>query len=145
MSPLTSTNVKLDSEKLELIKMKGVNVSALCRDAIDNYLKLNSTDKAVIKSQIADLQQQRNAIDLQIKLLLKQLEACEEEDVLSTHRNAMFDKWKTNLAFMVNKKTIDWGTVSDVIIGGLGVNGNISQTYVVFGSNSADLAGSVID
>ena len=98
MSPLTSTNVKLDSEKLELIKMKGVNVSALCRDAIDNYLKLNSTDKAVIKSQIADLQQQRNAIDLQIKLLLKQLEACEEEDVLSTHRNAMFDKWKTNLA-----------------------------------------------
>ena len=114
MSSLTSTNVKLESEKLELIKMKGVNVSALCRDAIDSYLKLNSTDKAVIKSQITDLQQQRNSIDLQIKLLLKQLETCENEDVLSTHRNAMYDKWKTNMAFMVNKKTIDWGTISDV-------------------------------
>mgnify|MGYP000922284312 FL=1 len=114
MSSLTSTNVKLESEKLELIKMKGVNVSALCRDAIDSYLKLNSTDKAVIKSQIADLQQQRNSIDLEIKLLLKQLETCENEDVLSTHRNAMYDKWKTNMAFMVNKKTIDWGTISDV-------------------------------
>jgi hypothetical protein len=112
--PLVATTVKLESDKLELIKMKQVNVSQLCRDAVDSYLKLNSTDKAVIKSQIADLQQQRNSIDLQIKLLLKQLEACEEEDVLSTHRNAMFDKWKTNLAFMVNKKTIDWGTVSDV-------------------------------
>lgn len=114
MSSLTSTNVKLESEKLELIKMKGVNVSALCRDAVDSYLKLNSTDKAVIKSQIADLQQQRNSIDLEIKLLLKQLETCENEDVLSTHRNAMYDKWKTNMAFMVNKKTIDWGTISDV-------------------------------
>jgi L-fucose mutarotase/ribose pyranase (RbsD/FucU family) len=114
LSSLTSTNVKLESEKLELIKMKGVNVSALCRDAIDSYLKLNSTDKAVIKSQITDLQQQRNSIDLQIKLLLKQLETCENEDVLSTHRNAMYDKWKTNMAFMVNKKTIDWGTISDV-------------------------------
>ena len=94
--------------------MKGVNVSALCRDAVDSYLKLNSTDKTVIKSQIADLQQQRNSIDLEIKLLLKQLETCENEDVLSTHRNAMYDKWKTNMAFMVNKKTIDWGTISDV-------------------------------
>ena len=114
MSPLTSTNIKIDSEKIELLKMKGVNVSALCRDAIDAYLKMNSTDKAVIKSQIADLQQQRDAIDLQIKLLLKQLEACEEEDTLNTHRNEMFEKWKKNLAFMVNKKTIDWNKVSDV-------------------------------
>jgi hypothetical protein len=112
--PLVATTVKLESDKLELIKMKQVNVSQLCRDAVDSYLKLNSTDKAVIKSQIADLQQQRNSIDLQIKLLLKQLETCENEDVLSTHRNAMFEKWKTNMAFMVNKKTIDWGTVSDV-------------------------------
>jgi hypothetical protein len=112
--PLVATTVKLESDKLELIKMKQVNVSQLCRDAVDSYLKLNSTDKAVIKSQIADLQQQRNSIDLQIKLLLKQLETCENEDVLSTHRNAMYDKWKTNMAFMVNKKTIDWGTVSDV-------------------------------
>jgi post-segregation antitoxin (ccd killing protein) len=114
LSSLTSTNVKLESEKLELIKMKGVNVSALCRDAVDSYLKLNSTDKAIIKSQIADLQQQRNSIDLEIKLLLKQLETCENEDVLGTHRNEMYDKWKTNMAFMVNKKTIDWGTISDV-------------------------------
>lgn len=112
--PLVATTVKLESDKLELIKMKQVNVSQLCRDAVDSYLKLNSTDKAVIKSQIADLQQQRNSIDLQIKLLLKQLETCENEDVLSTHRNTMYDKWKTNMAFMVNKKTIDWGTVSDV-------------------------------
>lgn len=112
--PLVATTVKLESDKLELIKMKKVNVSQICRDAVDSYLKLNSTDKAVIKRQIADLQQQRNSIDLQIKLLLKQLETCENEDVLSTHRNAMYDKWKTNLAFMVNKKTIDWGTVSDV-------------------------------
>lgn len=112
--PLVATTVKLESDKLELIKMKQVNVSQICRDAIDSYLKLNSTDKAVIKSQIADLQQQRNSIDLQIKLLLKQLETCENEDVLSTHRNAMYDKWKTNIAFMVNKKTIDWGTISDV-------------------------------
>jgi hypothetical protein len=112
--PLVATTVKLESDKLELIKMKQVNVSQICRDAVDSYLKLNSTDKAVIKSQIADLQQQRNSIDLQIKLLLKQLETCENEDVLSTHRNAMYDKWKTNMAFMVNKKTIDWGTISDV-------------------------------
>ena len=112
--PLVATTVKLESDKLELIKMKKVNVSQICRDAVDSYLKLNSTDKAVIKRQIADLQQQRNSIDLQIKLLLKQLETCENEDVLSTHRNAMYDKWKTNMAFMVNKKTIDWGTVSDV-------------------------------
>lgn len=112
--PLVATTVKLESDKLELIKMKQVNVSQLCRDAVDSYLKLNSTDKAVIKSQIADLQQQRNSIDLQIKLLLKQLETCENEDVLNTHRNAMYDKWETNMAFMVNKKTIDWNTVSDV-------------------------------
>lgn len=114
MSSLTATTIKLDTEKVELLKMKGVNISALCRDAIDSYLKMNSTDKAVIKSQIADLQQQKNAINLQIKLLLKQLEACEEEDTLNAHRNEMFDKWKTNIVFMINKKTIDWNTVSDV-------------------------------
>lgn len=114
MPTLTTTNIKLESEKVELLKMKGVNISALCRDAVDAYLKMNCTDKAVIESQIADLQQQKNAIDLQIKLLLKQLEACEEEDTLNTHRNEMWNKWKTNLAFMVNKKTIDWNTVSDV-------------------------------
>lgn len=54
--PLVATTVKLESDKLELIKMKQVNVSQLCRDAVDSYLKLNSTDRAVINSQIADLQ-----------------------------------------------------------------------------------------
>jgi hypothetical protein len=31
----------LDPDKLELAKMKGVNVSQICRDALDSYLRLS--------------------------------------------------------------------------------------------------------
>jgi len=111
---LTATNVKLDSGKLELIKMKGVNVSALCRDAVDSYLKLNSNDKAIIASQIADLQRQRDSIDLEIKLLLSQLETCETEDALEAHRMTVYEKRKTNLAYMYKVKSFDWNLISNI-------------------------------
>jgi hypothetical protein len=113
--PLVATTVKLESDKLELIKMKQVNVSQICRDAVDSYLKLNSTDRAVINSQIADLQRQRNAIDLEIKLLTKQLEAADEIDKINAHRESVYEKRKTNFAYMYRARSFDWHLIAEVL------------------------------
>lgn len=111
---LVATTIKFEPDKIELMKIKKANVSQICRDAVDSYLRLSSTDKVIIKGQIAELQQQRNAIDLEIKLLLKQLDAAEEEDVLEVHRNAMYEKRKSNLAYMNKTKSYDWHLIAQV-------------------------------
>jgi hypothetical protein len=112
--PLVATTIKLEPDKVELMKMKKANVSQVCRDAIDTYLKLSSNDKAIIKSQIADLQQKRNMIDLEIKLLLKQLEASEEEDVIKAHRESIYESRKNNLAYMFKTKSLDWHLIAEI-------------------------------
>lgn len=110
MSSLTSTNVKLDAEKLELAKMKGCNVSQLCRDAIDSYLRLTGDNSDMLKDQLVEIEKQIITLNLEKKIVLKQLEALESAEALENQREITFQKWKRNLAFMIGHNTIDWDT-----------------------------------
>jgi hypothetical protein len=112
--PLVSTNVKLDSDLVSLAKMKGINISSLCREALSTHLRLSGGDAEMIEKQITELEQQKNMIELEIKLLLKQLDACKSNDIIEDHRNSVFERRKTNLAQMYKTKSLDWGILKDV-------------------------------
>jgi hypothetical protein len=113
--PLVATNVKLDSDCVSLAKMKGVNVSAICREALSTHLRLSGGDAEMIEKQITELEQQKNMIDLEIKLLLKQLDSCKSNDVLEEHRESVYERRKPNLAHMYKTHSLDWGILKDVI------------------------------
>ena len=114
MSSLTATNVKLDAEKLELVKLKGCNVSQLCRDAIDSYLRLSGENSGMLKEQLADIEQQIKTLNLEKKIILKQLESFESLEAVERQRETLYSKWKSNLAFMIEHNTIDWNTQKDL-------------------------------
>jgi len=114
MSTLTSTNVKLDAEKLELAKLKGCNVSQLCRDAIDSYLRLTGDNSHMLKDQLAEIEKQMRTLNLEKKIILKQLEALESKEAIELQRNTLFNKWKQNIIFMIQHNTIDWDTQKEL-------------------------------
>lgn len=114
MSSLTATNVKLDSEKLELAKLKGCNVSQLCRDAIDSYLRLTGENSDMLKDQLVEIEKQIKTLNLEKKIILKQLEAMESKEAIENQREMIFQKWKNNLAYMITNNTIDWETQKEL-------------------------------
>jgi hypothetical protein len=105
-----ATNVKIDAEKVEILKMKGVNISALCREAIDSYLRLSGGNLEMLKDQLVEIETQMKMLNLEKKLVLDQIEMCETNEVIERNRTIVFFKWKGNLAFMYKKNTIDWHT-----------------------------------
>lgn len=114
MSYLTATNVKLDAEKLELAKLKGCNVSQLCRDAIDSYLRLTGDNSEMLKDQLAEIEKQMQTLSLEKKIILKQLEALESIEAVELQREGLFQKWKKNIVFMLGHNTIDWDTQKEL-------------------------------
>lgn len=107
---LTATNVKLDPEKLQLAKLKGINVSQVCREALDSRLKLDGDDVDMINQQLVDIEKQIAELTLEKKFLLSQLQILEENQYRDQFREGKFQQYKKNLAFMVKHKTIDWET-----------------------------------
>lgn len=94
--------------------MKGVNVSQLCRDAIDSCLRLSGGNVDMLKDQLVDIERQIQMLNLEKKLVLSQIEMCETNDVIESNRMIVFSKWKGNLAFMYKKHTIDWHTQKEL-------------------------------
>lgn len=112
--PLASTNVKLDAEKLQLAKLKGCNVSLLCREALDSFLNLYGDDADTIQRQLIDIEKQIQTLNLEKKILLNQLESMEASENRAQFREAKFNQWKLNLAYQVLHKTIDWNTQKEL-------------------------------
>ena len=94
--------------------MKGVNVSQLCRDAIDSQLRLSGGSKEMLSNQLIEVRKQIQMLNLEEKLILNQLEALDSADSVNDHRESVFNKWKTNLAFMIKQNTIDWNTQKEL-------------------------------
>lgn len=112
--PLAATTIKLDAEKLELAKMKGFNISQLCRDAIETSLKLDMGDLSMLKDQLLDIEKQIETLSLEKKLIMSQIKSLETTEVIESHRSEMYTKWKGNLAFMIKHNTIDWNTQKEL-------------------------------
>lgn len=111
---LTATNVKLEPDKLELAKLKGCNVSQLCRDALDSYLRLTESDSEMLKDQLVEIRKQIQMLSLEEKLVLTQLDSIESSEVVHNHRESKYDQWKKNLAYQINNNTIDWNTQKEI-------------------------------
>lgn len=112
--PLAATTIKVDSEKLELAKMKGINISQLCRDAIETSLKLDTGDLSMLKDQLLDIEKQIETLTLEKKLIMSQIKSLESSEIIESHRAEMYTKWKGNLAFMLKHNTIDWNTQKEL-------------------------------
>jgi len=112
--PLASTNVKLDAEKLQLAKLKGCNVSLLCREALDSFLNLYGDDVDTMQRQLIDIEKQIQTLCLEKKILLSQLESMEASENRDLFREAKYNQWKLNLAYQVLHKTIDWNTQKEL-------------------------------
>jgi hypothetical protein len=104
----SATNVTVDPVKLEILKHDGVNFSRLCREAMDDYLRLSGGNKQMLEAQLVEIRRQKQRLDLEEKIILDQLDAYETIDAIESHRNNTYEKWKKNLAFMIIHKTIDW-------------------------------------
>lgn len=106
--PLSSTNVKADPEKIQLAKLKGINLSQLFRDALDTSLRVSGDDKEMLESQLTEIRKQMEILQLEEKLILDQLKTMESRDEVKRYREAKFNKWKKNLAFQISHNTNDW-------------------------------------
>lgn len=109
--PLSSTTVKAQAEKLELAKLKGINVSKLFRDALDTSLKVSGDDKEMLESQLTDIRKQVEILQLEEKLILDQLKTLESRDVIEQYRENKYEQWKKNLAYQIEHKTVDWDVI----------------------------------
>ena len=105
---LTATNVKLDPDKIHLAKLKGVNISQVCRDALDSYLRLSGGDGETLKNQLVEIEKQIQMLTLEKKLIMSQLETLEASDVIESYRESKYNQWKPNLAYQISHNTIDW-------------------------------------
>lgn len=106
--PLSATTVKAEAEKLELAKLKGINVSKLFRDALDVSLRVRGDDKEMLESQLTDIRKQMEILELEEKLVLNQLKTLESIDVIEQHREAKYNQWKTSIVIQIERNTIDW-------------------------------------
>lgn len=109
--PLSSTTVKAQAEKLELAKLKGINVSKVFRDALDTSLRVIGDDRDMLESQLTDIRKQMEILQLEEKLVLDQLKTLESRDVVNQYREDKFNQWKKNMAIQVKNKTIDWNVI----------------------------------
>lgn len=111
---LASTNVKLDPEKLQLAKLKGINVSKVCRDALDTCLKISEGDIDMLKNQLVEIEKQIKILNLEKKLILEQLEDLESVEALKFLRDTLYEKHKQSLSRQIERKVLDWNTVKDL-------------------------------
>lgn len=109
--PLSSTTVKAEPEKIELAKLKGINISKLFRDALDTSLRVSGDDKEMLESQLTDIRKQMEILQLEEKLVLDQLKTLESRDVINQYREDKYNQWKKNLAYQIEHKTIDWNVI----------------------------------
>jgi hypothetical protein len=109
--PLSSTNVKADAEKIQLAKLKGINLSLLFRNALDSSLRVSGDDKDMLESQLTDIRQQVEILNLEEKLILDQLKALDSKDAVEQYRETKFNQWKKNIAYQIENKTIDWNVI----------------------------------
>lgn len=109
--PLSSTTVKAQAEKLELAKLKGINVSKLFREALDTSLRVTGDDKDMLESQLTDIRKQMEILQLEEKLVLDQLKTLESRDVVNQYREDKYNQWKKNIAYQIENKTIDWNVI----------------------------------
>lgn len=106
--PLAATNVKLDPEKLQLAKLKGINVSKVCRDALDTCLRLSEGDIDMLKDQLVEIEKQIKILNLEKKLILDQLEDLDSKEVLESFRESKYQQHKNSLANLIKNKKLDW-------------------------------------
>jgi len=109
--PLASTTVKAEPEKLELAKLKGINVSKLFRDALDTNLRVWGGDKEMLESQLTDIRKQMEILHLEEKLILDQLNTLESRDVIEQYRETKYNQWNKNISYQIKNKTIDWEVI----------------------------------
>jgi len=108
---LSSTTVKAEPEKLELAKLKGINVSKLFREALDTSLRVSGDDKEMLESQLTDIRKQMEILQLEEKLVLDQLKTLESRDVINQYREIKFNQWDKNISYQIKNKTIDWEVI----------------------------------
>lgn len=111
---MSATNVKIDAEKLQLAKLKGINVSQVCREALDSRLKLDGDDIEMINQQLVDIEKQIQELTLEKKFLLSQLETLDDNHYRDQHREAKYQQYKKNLAVLIKNKAIDWKLQKEV-------------------------------
>lgn len=109
--PLASTTVKAEPEKLELAKLKGINVSKLFRDALDTNLRVLGDDKEMLESQLTDIRKQMEILQLEEKLILDQLKTLESRDMIEQYRETKYNQWNKNISYQIKNKTIDWEVI----------------------------------
>jgi hypothetical protein len=105
---LVSTNLKADPEKVELAKLKGINLSKLFRDALDTSLRVSGDDKEMLENQLTEIEKQIEILELEKKLVLDQLKTMESVEELESYRVGKFNQWKSNIAYQIKHNTIDW-------------------------------------
>ena len=96
------------------MKAKGINISRLCRDAIDSCLKLSAGDYEMLKDEQASIENQLQTLTLEKKLVLSRLQEMEAEDSLLMYREGKLEKWKSNYVHQIKNKTIDWQLQKDL-------------------------------
>lgn len=105
---LVSTNLKADAEKVQLAKLKGINLSQLFRDALDTSLRVVTDDKDMLESQLTEIRKQIEVLQLEEKLVLDQLHTLDSREVLDKYRESKYQQWKISIAYQINHKSIDW-------------------------------------
>lgn len=105
---LVSTNLKADCEKVHLAKLKGINLSQLFRDALDLSLKISGDEKGMLENQLAEIRKQIEILQLEERLVLDHLKTLESKDVVDQFRETKYNQRKTNIAYMIKNKTLDW-------------------------------------
>ena len=68
---------------------------------------LTGDNTDMLKDQLVEIEKQIKTLDLEKRIILKQLEALELAEALENRRDVTFQKWKKNIAFMIEQNTID--------------------------------------
>lgn len=108
---LVSTNLKADAEKVQLAKLKGINLSQLFRDALDSRLRVSGDDKEMLESQLTEIRKQMEVLQLEEKLVLDQLKTLESIEVIEQFRETKYNQKKNNIAYMIKHNAIDWDLI----------------------------------
>jgi len=67
-----------------------------------------------LKEQLINNEKQIQILTLENKLILSLLETLESKDAINEYRDAKYEQWKVNLAYMITHKTIDWRTQKEL-------------------------------
>lgn len=105
---LVSTNLKAEADKVQLAKLKGINLSQLFRDALDTSLRVSADDKDMLESQLTEIRKQIDILQLEEKLVLDQIKALDSKVSVDQFRESKFNQWQKNIAYQIEHGTIDW-------------------------------------